>query len=166
MKSGKRSSAPCPNRIEKTYPNVRTRSLREPVMNIRAIAFAILGVAAGAFLLVQFFGTGGSGAEDGRLLTPEDARAMISDRQDSDDFFILDVRTPPEFSSGHIEGAANTPTGEIAGWMGTLPRNATYLVYCATGVRSARVRSLMEEAGFDRVHEIRGGFTAWQAERF
>lgn len=135
-------------------------------MNIRAIAFAILGVAAGSFLLVQLFGAGTPGAEDGRLLTPEDARAMISDRQDSDDFFILDVRTPREFTSGHIGGAVNMPSGEVTEWMGTLPRNATYLVYCATGVRSARVRSLMEEAGFDRVFEIHGGFTAWQAEGF
>lgn len=130
-------------------------------MNSGAIAVATLAVMAGAVLLVHVLGA--TGASGGHLLAPADARALIAERQESEDFFVFDVRTPPEFASGHIEGAVNMPSGEVTEWMEPLPRDATYLIYCATGVRSARVRSLMEEVGFGRVYEIEGGYAAWQA---
>lgn len=40
-----------------------------------------------------------------RNISPEDALELLKDMQDDPDFIILDVRTPKEFESGHIEGA-------------------------------------------------------------
>ena len=37
------------------------------------------------------------------------------------------------------------------------------LVYCAGGYRSSIAASVLQEHGFDRVQEIAGGLSAWEA---
>ncbi|MEI8003331.1 MAG: rhodanese-like domain-containing protein, partial [Methanothrix sp.] len=64
---------------------------------------------------------------------------------DSKCLVILDVRTPQEYGSGHLNGSINLDfkspsfTDQIA----RLDRDKAYLIYCRTGVRSARALLLM-----------------------
>jgi rhodanese-related sulfurtransferase len=69
---------------------------------------------------------------------------------------VIDVRTPGEFASGHLEGALNfdiqgmTFMEEIA----TLDPDATYLVYCRSGSRAAAAVDTMKSIGIDNVTNL------------
>jgi phage shock protein E len=98
-----------------------------------------------------------------RTITPDEAFAMIEERGDDPDFVIVDVRRPEEFAAGHIPGAININSAGFSEQIDGLDTEATYLIYCQWGARSAGVRELMREAGFREVYEIEGGVSAWEA---
>ncbi len=64
------------------------------------------------------------------------------------DTVIVDVRTPAEYATGHLEGAVNidlqSPSFDDA--VAELDSEADYVVYCQSGNRSAQAVSVMEEA--------------------
>ena len=76
---------------------------------------------------------------------------------------ILDVRTPAEFASGHIEGAVNIDVGspDFGAKIGELDKGASYAVYCRSGNRSATALSQMDAAGFTQAYHLGGGVQAW-----
>ena len=75
------------------------------------------------------------------------------------DAIILDVRTQPEFDSGHIEGALliDIYKRDFQERIGRLDKNKTYYVYCKTGARSAHAMRFMEQSGFNKVCNLEGG---------
>lgn len=72
---------------------------------------------------------------------------------------ILDVRTPAEFSGGHIPGSLNIPLQQLSSRLQKLDKNKTIITCCASGMRSATARKLLEENGFQSVYN--GG--GWHA---
>ena len=70
---------------------------------------------------------------------------------------VIDVRTPEEYDAGHVEGAlpADISTGDFERAVADLPREASYVVYCATGRRAAAAVEQLEDAGFTDV--LNGG---------
>ena len=78
---------------------------------------------------------------------------------------LVDVRTPSEFSSGHLNGARNLDwtSGELESQMGSLDKDTPVLVYCASGRRSAAAREALLKAGFKDVTDLAGGIQAWPA---
>ena len=72
---------------------------------------------------------------------------------------LLDVRTDREYEAGHLPGALHVPVTEVAGRLDELPRDQPIIVYCQSGVRSARAAETLRGAGFD-VHDL-GGIGAW-----
>jgi phage shock protein E len=81
---------------------------------------------------------------------------------------ILDVRTPQEYRSGHLNGSINldSKSTSFAGDLAVLDRGNAYLVYCRTGVRSGRTAALMNSLGFMEVYDLAGGIAGWQKEGF
>jgi rhodanese-related sulfurtransferase len=77
----------------------------------------------------------------------------------SDSTVIVDVRTPGEFADGHIEKAINIPVDLLAGEMEQLKSYQTIITVCRSGSRSARAKTILENAGFTNVRN--GG--GWQA---
>ena len=73
---------------------------------------------------------------------------------------LLDVRSPSEFSGGHIDGAINIPVGELAGRLSELPRDRPVVVYCASGNRSGAATKVLLGAGFETVLDL-GPMSAW-----
>ena len=74
---------------------------------------------------------------------------------------LLDVRSPQEFSGGHIEGAVSIPVQELAGRIDELgDKNGQIVVYCQSGRRSAVAKRLLESNGFTNVHDM-GGIGQW-----
>lgn len=74
---------------------------------------------------------------------------------------LLDVRSPEEFASGHIDGALNIPVDSLEGRVGELGEpNTPVVVYCASGVRSNRAKKLLVAKGFASVHDL-GGMGNW-----
>lgn len=77
---------------------------------------------------------------------------------------VLDVRTPGEFQLGHIPGAINVPVDQIQGQAASFDKNATYVVYCATGQRSQIAVDLMKSMGFANIKHFNAGMQAWTGE--
>jgi rhodanese-related sulfurtransferase len=78
---------------------------------------------------------------------------------------VLDVRTPGEYSAGHITGATNIDflAGDFSERLAKLDREKSYLVHCASGGRSTRALPQLSKLGFKHVVHLDGGFKAWQA---
>jgi rhodanese-related sulfurtransferase len=76
---------------------------------------------------------------------------------------ILDVRTVREFQAGHIPGAINldvmSPMFEKKA--AALDKSKTYLVHCASGVRSARACDKLGKLDFLKLYNLPAGFRGW-----
>jgi len=75
----------------------------------------------------------------------------------------LDVRTPGEFMTGHIQGAQNIDfeSGNFENEISSLDKNGTYAVYCRSGNRSGQAVAIMHDAGFHNVYNLNGGIIDW-----
>lgn len=72
---------------------------------------------------------------------------------------LLDVRTPGEFSRGHVEGAINIPVHELSARRDEVPRGDGVVVYCQSGQRSAIAARQLEADGYE-VYDL-GSLSAW-----
>ena len=72
--------------------------------------------------------------------------------------FLLDVREEYEYQEGHIKGAVNLPLREILSQKDSLPKDKDIYVYCRSGHRSADAVNFLKSLGFEKVHNIEGGF--------
>ena len=72
--------------------------------------------------------------------------------------FLLDVREEYEYQDGHIKGAINLPLREILEKKDTLPKDKDIYVYCRSGHRSADAVNFLKSLGFEKVHNVDGGF--------
>lgn len=71
---------------------------------------------------------------------------------------VLDVRTPEEYASGHLQGAVNIDVGaaDFDTRIAELPLDGEYVVYCRSGNRSAAAVDRMNELGFTDVTDAGG----------
>ena len=71
---------------------------------------------------------------------------------------IVDVRTPGEYAAGHLQGAINIDiyAADFGALIAALPKDATYIVYCRSGVRSADAVAQMKAAGLSDVIDAGG----------
>jgi thioredoxin len=78
---------------------------------------------------------------------------------------IIDVRTPGEFSQGHLKNAVNydISTNEFANQIASLDKSKPVLIYCLSGSRSTYAVSYMKSQGFKQVYELNGGMMRWRA---
>lgn len=76
---------------------------------------------------------------------------------------VVDVRTEKEWQAGHVDGSVNIPLNHLLERVAELPEETSLVVHCEGGYRSAIAASLLEQAGFDNVVDLVGGFKAWQA---
>ncbi len=98
-------------------------------------------------------------------VTVTEAYNLIQDNSDKAAFFILDVRTPSEFASGHIEGSIliDFNASNFRTEVDKLDKSKRYLVYCRTSNRSGQAVSIMKDLGFKEVYDVDGGIVAWEA---
>lgn len=73
---------------------------------------------------------------------------------------IVDVRTAPEDVGRHLQDAINidVQSPDFATLIAALPIDGDYIIYCATGNRSAAAVTRMAEHGFTTLTDA-GGFT-------
>lgn len=77
---------------------------------------------------------------------------------------LIDVRTPDEFSKGHIENAQNIDwrSNDFRKQIEPLDKSKPVFIYCLSGGRSSSAASEMREAGFKEVYELEGGLMKWR----
>jgi phage shock protein E len=94
-------------------------------------------------------------------LSVADFAKMAADKQN----ITLDVRTAQEFQAGHIAGALNldVTAADFERKAAALDKSKTYLVHCASGVRSERACKKMAVLDIPHLYNLPGGFKAWVA---
>jgi thioredoxin len=78
---------------------------------------------------------------------------------------IVDVRTPEEFSKGHLPNARNIDWNgyDFQAEISKLDKSEPVFVYCLSGGRSAAAANQMRSEGFREVYELQGGIVKWRA---
>ena len=77
---------------------------------------------------------------------------------------VLDVRTPEEFTEGHLPNAVNIDilNPSFTENINKLDKKKKYLVYCRSGHRSTQAVEVMKGLKFINVTNMLGGFLQWQ----
>jgi rhodanese-related sulfurtransferase len=101
-----------------------------------------------------------------KRVSPQDAKDLM----DTEGYVYVDVRSIPEFDSGHPEGAYNVPINHmgpagmtanaefVAVMEKAFGKDAKIIVACRGGGRSLRAAGVLEQAGFTNVVDQRAGF--------
>jgi monothiol glutaredoxin len=80
-----------------------------------------------------------------------------------EDFTFLDVRTPAERDTAHIEGSTLVDGDNIDELM-ALPKDTKLVFYCHHGMRSFQAAQHFVQQGFRSVFNMAGGIEAWSSE--
>lgn len=96
-----------------------------------------LAVAVVAYLLLRLVSAWRA------RISPGEAHALVEAGA-----LLLDVRTEAEHASGTIAGAKNVPLQRLGASLGELPKEREIIVFCASGMRSARAATILRGAGF------------------
>lgn len=106
----------------------------------------------------------GQGSSDSSEFKKIDG-AKAHEMMESSSVTVLDVRTSSEYNAGHINDALLIPYTEIDEKASSMlpDKDATILVYCRSGHRSAIAASSLVSAGYTNVYDF-GGIQDWEYE--
>ncbi len=109
------------------------------------IAFVVLGLG-GLFFVTQ----GKSTAPSAPSLSMQSIQNDVSSGGQ-----LIDVRTPAEYTSGHIDGALNLSLQDMqAGKIPTASKDKPIYVYCHSGNRSSQATVILKSAGYQNVIDL------------
>lgn len=74
---------------------------------------------------------------------------------------LVDVRTPSEWKSNHIEGAMHVPLSSFAKKLPDLPMNRRIAVICGSGYRSSIAASMLQARGYNDLENVTGGMAEY-----
>ncbi|MFA5824934.1 MAG: rhodanese-like domain-containing protein [Gallionellaceae bacterium] len=79
---------------------------------------------------------------------------------------LLDVREPDEYSALHAPDAKLIPLGQLNSRMQEIAayKDKPIVVMCRSGRRSAQAVSLLKDAGYSQVSNVKGGILSWESE--
>jgi rhodanese-related sulfurtransferase len=92
-------------------------------------------------------------------VTPQQVRER---KANGEPVVLLDVREPNEWNLGRVPGAIHIPRGTMETAIeARVPRDATLVIYCASGNRSALAADTLQQMGYRNVASMSGGFRDW-----
>ena len=96
-------------------------------------------------------------------LSPVDFSKKLAEKPTAS---LVDVRTPGEYSKGHLQNARNIDWngGDFETDISQLDKGTPVFVYCLSGGRSSSAASKMRSMGFKEVYELQGGIVKWRSE--
>ena len=114
-----------------------------------------------------FLGCSHTRVADVHQLSALEAKTLIDHNRGKADFVILDLRTPKEFTNGHIAGAVMLDYYSPGFQKGLqqLDKSKRYLIYCRTGNRSGRTLKLIDQMGFKSVYHLKDGIVDWNRQK-
>jgi len=113
---------------------------------------------------------GGMEALSGRpdLVWPTErasAPMLAEELSGADPPLVLDIRTPREWTTKHIDGSVNIPLNHLQERIAEIPRDRRIAVHCAGGYRSSIAASILHQYGITLLIELAGGLAAWEAAK-
>ena len=97
----------------------------------------------------------------GRSLTTLDTLTVHDLAGRTEDFHVLDVRQPAEWAAFHAPDAQFITGAQLCDRLDEVPADRDILAVCGSGYRSSVAASVLLRAGYQRVHNLLGGMTAW-----
>jgi rhodanese-related sulfurtransferase len=93
-----------------------------------------------------------------------DPAELIRMRTEDPAVHVIDVRTPGEFETGHIEGAYNVPLDVLGEHIADLAALDHHVVLvCQSGARATKALEQLVAAGKSNLRLLQGGMSAWSA---
>jgi phage shock protein E len=81
-----------------------------------------------------------------------------------DGAIILDVRSKAEYAGGHLKGSINIPVDQLSANLNKLKdKTKPIITCCASGMRSASAKSILQANGFNEIYNA-GGWTSLQGK--
>ncbi len=77
-------------------------------------------------------------------------------------YTVVDVRTVPEWTVGHMPDAVHIPNAEMRDRMSELPKDKALVVYCQVGRRAYVMERLLKQHGYN-VKNLSGGWATYAA---
>lgn len=123
-------------------------------MNTRALALGLVAAAAVSFAALA----------DGELppISQEAYLALPASGEQAP--FVLDVRAPEEFVTGHVPGAVNIPYDQVAARLAEVPKDKDVVLYCRSGRRAGMAAEVLAANGYTRLKHLEGDMPAWIAQ--
>ena len=90
----------------------------------------------------------------------EGLAALMEEKVQGSDFYLVDVRTPEEYETGHIPSALLIPHDTFTENLPTEDKDALIILYCRSGSRAGIVKNTLEEMGYTNIHNF-GGVSNW-----
>jgi thioredoxin len=114
-------------------------------------------------LLAILFNSCGNGQTNSTTKTNLSAIEFAEKLKEMPTATIIDVRTPDEFSKGHLANANNYDWNgnEFDKQIAPLDKSKPIFIYCLSGGRSSSAASKMRSEGFT-VYELDGGIMKWR----
>ena len=80
------------------------------------------------------------------------------------DALVIDLRDASEYARGHILGAKNMPLADLERRAGELEKHKAkpLILHCSDGNRAGGAVAQLRKLGYGSVHNLSGGFAAWQ----
>ena len=128
--------------------------------NLLIFLAAVVVVIAGLLLLQS---RSSSPSNPIRTISPAEYQSQFGNTNAA--HLLLDVRTPQEYSSGHIAGAVNIPVETLQSRLSEVQRDKPVVVYCHSGARATQAAQILANAGYTDIRNL-GGITAWVAQGF
>ncbi len=98
------------------------------------------------------------------FLRQPDVNQGVNDYKNADGAVLLDVRTPQEYSEGHIPESKNIPL-QTLDEVRTVAKNkdTELFVYCYSGARSRQAAAALGQMGYTKVTNI-GGISSYRGK--
>lgn len=96
-------------------------------------------------------------------ISSREAKALLDKNKN---IFLLDVRTPQEYSQGKLAGSTLIPIGELERRYSEVPKNRPVVVYCAVGARSRPAAGFLAQQGYKEVYNVTDGLVGWYRNGF
>ena len=98
------------------------------------------------------------------FLRQSDVNQGVNDYKNSTGAVLLDVRTPEEYSEGHISESKNVPLQALDNVRSVVENKDTELfVYCYSGARSRQAATMLGQMGYTKVNNI-GGISSYRGK--
>lgn len=82
-----------------------------------------------------------------------------------DEYILLDVRTPDEYTGEHLPGAVLIPLNELDKRYSELDAGKKVIIYCRSGRRSLGGAIILCQLGFNRLYNMQGGISNWSYKK-
>ena len=123
-------------------------------MNTRTLAIGLVAAVAVSFAAFA----------DGELAPLSQDAYIALPKSGEQAPFVLDVRAPEEFVTGHVPGAVNIPYDQVAARLAEVPKDKDVVLYCRSGRRAAMAAEVLAAQGYTRLMHLEGDMPAWIAQ--
>ena len=133
-----------------TFQELWAFAARNPVYSIAFVGLTAAIIANEAARLLRGY----------KALAPSQVTALIN----QENALVVDLRAPNDFQDGHIAGSRNVQMSQFDPENKQLaPARALPIVLvCQNGITVNSAAKRLKKAGFERVHILDGGITAWR----